>query len=67
MAVPSRATIEWAARETIRMHTEDLVSDRAVGRCAQCPPAGDCPQYQWALSVTASDRIDAYDGTGRRG
>ena len=53
---PSRAVVEWAARQTLRMHRETPAEDRATGRCAQCPaePA-DCRQLRWAAVVLDVD------------
>jgi hypothetical protein len=48
----TRELVEWAARETLRMHSEMPDGTRATGRCRQCPANPDeCPQLAWALAV----------------
>lgn len=54
----TRETVLWAARETVRMHTEGPSKWRRTGQCAQCPEQlrRRCPQLSWARAIL--DQLD---------
>jgi len=51
----SDGTVQWAARQVVRQHTEPPDDNRTTGSCAQCRD-GDCDLLRWAtVVVTAAD------------
>lgn len=57
MRRPSWEVVSWAAARIVVMHGEKSHPDRATGRCAMCPPEGECPMLRWATDTLSAGRV----------